>query len=67
MTIYVNNEPRKLTAPTTLQDILPAAGVQSVRGLAIAVNNQVIARTTWNAYALKAGDRITLIRASKGG
>jgi len=67
MIIYVNNEPREMSAPSTLQDMLAACQVQSARGLAIAVNNQVIARTTWEYHVLKTGDKITLIRASKGG
>jgi sulfur carrier protein len=67
MTIYVNNELREITPPSTLQDLLEACQVQSVRGLAIAVNNQVIARSAWERHHLKTGDRVTLIRASKGG
>ena len=67
MTIYVNNEQREITTPSTLQDLLTVCEVQSVRGLAIAVNNQVIARAAWEHHHLKKGDRVTLIRASKGG
>jgi len=67
MTIYVNNELREITTPSTLQDLLAACQVESVRGRAIAVNNQVIARAAWKHHHLKKGDRVTLIRASKGG
>ena len=67
MTIYVNNEPRELNISSTLQDMLAACQVPSARGLAIAVNNQVIARATWEKHPLQPGDKITLIRASKGG
>jgi len=67
MTVYVNNEPREINALSTLQDMLAACEVPSVRGLAIAVNNQVIARGTWDRHPLRPGDRVMLIRASKGG
>jgi len=67
MTVYVNNEPREISAPSTLQDMLATCEVPSVRGLAIAVNNQVIARATWDHHPLRPGDRVMLIRASKGG
>ena len=67
MTIYVNNELRDITTPSTLQDLLTLCDVPSVRGLAIAVNNQVIARAAWERHHLKKGDRVTLIRATKGG
>jgi len=67
MTVFVNNELRELKAPSTLKDMLAACQIQSVRGLAIAVNNQVIARAAWEQHVLRTNDRITLIRASKGG
>lgn len=67
MIIYVNNEPREISAPSTLQDMLAACRVQSPRGLAIAVNNEVIGRAAWEYHVLKTGDKVTLIRASKGG
>ena len=67
MTVFVNNEPRELSTPSTLQDMLAACQIQSVRGLAIAVNNQVIARASWEKHILRSNDKITLIRASKGG
>ena len=67
MTVYVNNEPREIGAPSTLQEMLAACEVPSVRGLAIAVNNQVIARAAWERHPLQPGDRVMLIRASKGG
>ena len=67
MTVYVNNEPREINALSTLQDMLAACELPSVRGMAIAVNNQVIARATWDRHPLQPGDRVMLIRASKGG
>ncbi len=67
MTVYVNNEPRELPAPVTLHELLAACQFPSQRGMAIAVNNKVIARTAWDVHPLQAGDKIMLIRASKGG
>ena len=67
MIVYVNNEPRELSAPTTLHQLLEACGVQARRGMAIAINSQVISREVWEQHKLQPGDRIMLIRASKGG
>lgn len=67
MTVYVNNEPRELAAPATLHELLATCQLPSLRGMAIAVNNQVIDRGTWEVHLLQPGDKIMLIRASKGG
>jgi len=67
MIVYVNNEPRELTAPATLHELLAACQLPSLRGMAIAVNNRVIARASWEVHPLQSGDKIMLIRASKGG
>ncbi len=46
--------------------MLQELGIQST-GIAIAVNNQVIPRSQWEAFLLAEGDKITIIRATQGG
>lgn len=37
------------------------------RGLAVAVNEEVVPRSTWDEARLAAGDRIELLQAVRGG
>ncbi len=65
MNIFVNNQPTT-TAACTLQELaeelqLPAAGV------AIAIDNRMIPRATWNATPLTEDARIIIIKAACGG
>lgn len=67
--LVVNGEPYRLRgldgAPTV------AALVETIgcgrRGVAVAVNDEVVARSAWDATALSAGDRIEVLHAAQGG
>ncbi len=37
------------------------------QGLAIAVNQSIVAKSQWDAYRLSVDDQVTLIRATAGG
>ena len=52
---------------TTLEQAVLHSGVTDLKGLAIAVNDTVIPRTTWEKFTLKENDIITIIRATQGG
>jgi sulfur carrier protein len=67
LTIRVNDEPRVLPGATTLLDLARHLGVAERKGVAIAINDSVVARTAWPAHALTNGDRVLVIRATQGG
>lgn len=67
MIIYLNNQAKNLTAYFTLEDILKQEGILDKKGIAIAVNNEVIPKATWGNYTLQDSDKITLITATQGG
>lgn len=66
-TITVNDQPRSLNGTTTLAAVLADLGLGSRKGVAVAVNGDVVARTGWPVHVLRPGDRVLVIRATQGG
>lgn len=68
MRIFVNDEPREVSAgETTVQALMGAAGLPSLDGVAVAVNDGVVPRSHWARLELNDGDRVLVIRATQGG
>lgn len=67
MIIYVNNKTEKIDESELLSHFLIRIHLNEKKGIAIAVNNVVIANTNWNNYVLKENDRLTIIQATQGG
>ena len=64
--IRVNGKAEALLA-TTVAEFLSARGIESARGLAIAVNGAVIPAGTWRDKRLAAGDEIEIVNPFGGG
>ncbi|NML64441.1 sulfur carrier protein ThiS [Hymenobacter sp. RP-2-7] len=67
MVCYVNDTPQPLANNWLLADLLASLGQTHFRGLAVAVNDQVIPQAAWGSYAVQPHDRVLLIRATQGG
>ncbi len=67
MTLFVNNEPLEAPQPPTLAATLDQLALTPLRGIAVAVNDMVVARPDWPACQLQEHDRLTIIRATQGG
>jgi sulfur carrier protein len=69
MEISINNQVRKLSdpQPITVQQLLNTEIPERQQGIAIAINNQVIAKSQWNNTQLAPNDQVTIIRATQGG
>lgn len=67
MQVHVNNQPRILEGDTTLSALVRDLGLAERRGIAVAVNDTVVARREWEKRALGEGDRVVLIQAAQGG
>ncbi len=66
-TIQVNGEARQL-ATGTLAGVLEAEAVNpKARGLAVAVNGQVVPRHAWGATQLAPGDEVEIVKLFAGG
>lgn len=66
MDLIVNGVTRRLPAGTTLAELVGTLTTQS-RGVAVAVNGEVVPRSGWPATSLADGDRIEVLTAAQGG
>lgn len=67
MNIYINNKEHIIDQATTVTDALNLLNVATQKGIAVAINNNVIPRSEWGKHPLNENDKITLIRAAQGG
>lgn len=68
MKIYVNGEGRELEDGATVRDAALSIGVEpGVRGMAIAVDGEVIPGATLAQVFLKDGQRVEIVKAIQGG
>lgn len=65
-TVLVNGRAEVLAAGATVGSLV-AAHVPAPRGVAVAVNEEVIPRSAWPTTLLAAGDRVEILTAAQGG
>ncbi|GAB2818857.1 sulfur carrier protein ThiS [Actinocorallia aurea] len=71
MRAHVNGDPCDLAVGTTVADVVvhvagPIAA-EGGRGIAVALNDEVVRRAQWPATTLNDGDRVEIITAVQGG
>lgn len=66
MNLLVNGEPTTVPDDATVAQLVAALG-RDGKGLAVAVNEAVVPRSTWSAHALAPGDRVEVLAAAQGG
>ncbi|MFF3003157.1 sulfur carrier protein ThiS [Kitasatospora sp. NPDC057940] len=64
--LTVNGEPRRVSATTTLAEVVATLSAAH-SGVAAALNEAVVPRSSWPATELSAGDRIEILTAVQGG
>lgn len=67
MKIFLNNQLKELSEPLSVSALLQQLQLPHTRGVAIAINNEVISRAEWDSHQLQENDKLTLIRATQGG
>jgi sulfur carrier protein len=67
MNVFVNNEKREILNQLTITQLLSDIKLNSPKGIAVAVNNEVIPKSGWEKYLLNENDKVTIIRATQGG
>lgn len=66
--ITVNGERRELPVPATVGALLDAMGIEPRRrGIAVAVDAEVVPRGEWDVRVLRDGDRVEVVTAVQGG
>ncbi|MQS11871.1 sulfur carrier protein ThiS [Streptomyces kaniharaensis] len=66
MALTVNGEPRLVPATTTLAEVVATLSAAN-SGVAAALNEAVVPRSSWSQTPLSAGDRIEILTAVQGG
>jgi sulfur carrier protein len=68
MTIQLNGEERAIAPGTTVRALLEALEVPGgARGVAVAVDAEVVPRGAWETTTLDDGARVEVLRAIQGG
>lgn len=65
--IRVNGEEQPLTTPTLAALLAEKAIDVQQRGIAVALNGQVVLRADWPSTKLSPGDSVEIVRARQGG
>ena len=66
MTVYFNNSAIS-TDSSTLKDLIHEKGLHDKKGIAVAINNAVVSKETWQKIKLNKEDNILIITATQGG
>ena len=66
--ISVNGEPSALAPGETVVALLALMGLEAqTRGVAVAVDGEVVPRVQWSTFAVADGARVEVLRAMQGG
>lgn len=68
MEIIINNQKKVILQPTvTVQQLLDLEIPGKQKGIAVAINNNVVQKTNWEIKAIEPNDNILIIKATQGG
>jgi sulfur carrier protein len=68
MTVELNGEPLELPGGATVADAVERSGAaRSSRGVAVAVDGEVVPRSEWAETTLSEGQRLEVVAAVQGG
>jgi sulfur carrier protein len=64
--VTVNGEATEVPAGTSVAALLASLGIEP-RGVAVAVDGEVVTRRTWALRSLTAGERVEILSIAQGG
>ena len=68
MNVTLNGEPRELRDGASVADAVAVSGVEPAgRGVAVAVDGEVVPRGEWDSFELAETQRIEVLQAVQGG
>ena len=65
--VHVNGERRELPDGSTVDAAVREAGAPAARGVAVAVDGEVVPRGEWESTGLREGQQVEVVRAVQGG
>lgn len=66
ISVTVNGEEQKIEQDSTVGSLVDDLGAGR-RGIAAAVNSEVVPRSEWDRKAIATGDKVEILRAVQGG
>ena len=67
MRVRVNGDERELAPGTTVAVVVRALGAEPARGVAVAVDGEVVPRSAWERTVVGDGQELEVLRAGQGG
>jgi len=67
MQLQINGQIRDLAEGATLEDAVVVLGLQQTKGIAVAVDGEVIPSSRWANKRLNEGQKLEVLRAVQGG
>ena len=68
MNVLLNGERRDLGVEATVREAVAASGAPPEgRGVAVALDGEVVPRRLWDEVSLREGQRVEVVRAVQGG
>jgi sulfur carrier protein len=68
MNVVLNGEPHDLADGATAAEAVTASGAPPAgRGVAVAIDGEVVPRGQWDATVLREGQRVEVLQAVQGG
>jgi sulfur carrier protein len=66
--LVLNGQPRELPDGANVSDAVSASGIPALaRGIAVAVDREVVPRSLWETTPLADGQRVEVLEAVQGG
>ncbi|WP_244299578.1 sulfur carrier protein ThiS [Aquimarina algiphila] len=66
MTVNVNNQNQSISENSSISALLEQLDIVA-KGIAIAINNEIISKEKWNEIQVQKEDQVTIIKATQGG
>ena len=67
MTVIVNESPKEVPEASDLGHLLSEMGLACERGVAVALNGNVVPSESWGETQLSSNDQVLVIQATQGG
>lgn len=67
MKVWVNGEMKDLPEDKTVAELIGELDPGAGRGVAVAVDGEVVSRSAWETTSIQEGQKIEIVRAVQGG
>lgn len=66
ISVFINEEKHSFDENSSLKKAIDSLEINQ-KGIAVAINNQIIQKNNWNSTKIEKNDKILIIKATQGG